>query len=266
MMNWLLLLTLANPWALQQQIAPGRPEAIGAYSAGCLQGAEALPLSGPGYQVLRPAQRRYYGHPELIDYLQDLARQTRRAGVPELLIGDLAMLRGGPFNNGHRSHQTGLDADIWFRFAPRPLSPVERNRPRPLDLVDHDRRRLKRALFQPAHYHLLRLAASDPRVDRIFVSPPIKLELCRRATGSREWLRKIRPWFGHSAHLHVRLRCPADSRDCQPQKRIPAGDGCGAELFSWLDEPTAIKPSPLPPPRPILPRRCERLLAFPRAK
>ena len=76
MMNWILLLSLANPWALQHQIAPGRPEAIGAYSAGCLQGAESLPQSGSGYQLLRPAQRRYYGHPELIDYLQDLARQS----------------------------------------------------------------------------------------------------------------------------------------------------------------------------------------------
>ncbi len=263
MLSWLLLLALANPWALQQQAAAGRPEAIGSYSAGCLQGAEALPLSGPGYQVLRPAQRRYYGHPDLIHYLRNLAWQSRQQGLPTLLFGDLAMVRGGPFDFGHRSHQSGLDADIWFRMPSRPLSMNQRNNPRPLDLVNHDSRRLDRTRFQANHLTLLRLAASDPRVDRIFVSPPIKLELCRRTSGSRAWLRKIRPWFGHSSHLHVRLRCPADSQDCQPQKAVPAGDGCGGELLSWLDEPTHITPSRLPAPLPLLPRRCQRLLAFP---
>ena len=45
---------------------------------------ESLPPSGSGYQLLRPAQRRFYGHPELIDYLQDLARQTHSAGLPRI--------------------------------------------------------------------------------------------------------------------------------------------------------------------------------------
>lgn len=105
-------------------------EAIGGYSAGCLKNAVALPLEGPGYQVIRTKRLRYYGHPDLIHYLQHLANQTRLAGMPDLYIADLAMMHGGPFTSGHRSHQTGLDADIWFRMADRPISRWEQDAPR----------------------------------------------------------------------------------------------------------------------------------------
>jgi murein endopeptidase len=71
-------------------------EAIGGYSAGCLKNAVALPLEGPGYQVIRTKRLRYYGHPDLIHYLQHLANQTRLAGMPDLYIADLAMMHGGP--------------------------------------------------------------------------------------------------------------------------------------------------------------------------
>src|SRR6202043_3766668 len=84
---------------------------------------------------------------------------------------------------------------------------------------------------------LLRLAAGDARVDRIFVNPAIKRALCEQP--DHAWLHKIRPWYGHDEHFHVRLSCPADSPDCEEQRPVPAGDGCGAELASWLP--------PLPP-------------------
>ncbi|MGL5484115.1 MAG: penicillin-insensitive murein endopeptidase, partial [Aeromonas veronii] len=105
-------------------------EAIGGYAAGCLKNGVSLPLEGPGYQVIRTKRLRYYGHPDLIHYLQALANQTRMAGLPDLYIADLAMARGGPFTSGHRSHQTGLDADIWFRMANRPISKWEQDAPK----------------------------------------------------------------------------------------------------------------------------------------
>src|SRR5690606_16762689 len=82
---------------------------------------------------------------------------------------------------------------------------------------------------------VLALAAADERVARIFVNPVIKRELCREASGERAWLRKIRPWWGHDAHFHVRLACPAGSPDCEPQPELPPGDGC-AEIADWMDE------------------------------
>ena len=89
MVHWLLLLALSNPWAQVSTPAPGKPEPIGSYSAGCLQGAQKFPLQGSGYQLLRPAQHRYYGHPSLINYLNDLTHRAQAKGLPPLLIGDM---------------------------------------------------------------------------------------------------------------------------------------------------------------------------------
>ena len=70
---------------------------------------------------------------------------------------------------------------------------------------------------------------------------------------------KVRPWFGHRAHMHVRLRCPAGSLECQEQDTPPPGDGCGAELASWFvpHQPNAKPGKSVPPP---LPPTCQALL------
>jgi penicillin-insensitive murein endopeptidase len=53
--------------------------------------------------------------------------------------------------------------------------------------------------------------------------------VCKQAPGEA-WVGKLRPWVGHFSHFHVRLRCPANSPDCQSQAPIPPGNGCGR---SW---------------------------------
>ena len=55
---------------------------------------------------------------------------------------------------------------------------------------------------------VVRLAAQDPRVERIFVNAAIKKAICRDAGGDRSWLAKVRPMYGHDYHFHVRLACP----------------------------------------------------------
>src|SRR6187401_2171154 len=46
---------------------------------------------------------------------------------------------------------------------------------------------------------------------------------------------KVRPWYGHADHIHVRLKCPTDSPDCRPQPPVPAGDHCeDKSLKSWF--------------------------------
>ena len=231
-------------------------EAIGGYSAGCLKNAVALPLEGPGYQVIRTKRLRYYGHPDLIHYLQHLANQTRLAGMPDLYIADLAMMHGGPFTSGHRSHQTGLDADIWFRMADRPISRWEQDAPREWALIDEPSYRMLPGRFGPRQLNLLRLAADRPEVARIFVNPVIKAEVCKQAPGEA-WVGKLRPWVGHFSHFHVRLRCPANSPDCQPQAPIPPGNGCDAELASWLKDKPQLPKVSMSYRAPLLPRRCE---------
>ena len=275
MLGALLLTTAAAPlraeegghavaWNLVRSPSPGSAQAIGGYAHGCLAGGAALALDGTGYQVMRPARRRYFGHPALIDYLQNLGRRAHDAHLPLIALGDLAQPRGGPMNFGHASHQSGLDVDIWLRLDLPPLPRDRRDSLSETNLVSGASHRVMRPGWTDAHARLLRLAAADPRVDRIFVNPAIKYELCRKAGGDRAWLRLIRPWYGHHDHFHVRLSCPADSPLCEPQRPLPEGDGCGDELISWM--PEAHPPLPKPagrhstPPDPDLPPACYRVI------
>ena len=261
MYQWILVAAMSHPWAHQVTPSTGSAEAIGGYAAGCLQGAVALPEHGTGYQILRPRQKRIYGHPIMQQYVLDLARQSKKAGLPDILVGDMAMAKGGPFSSGHRSHQSGLDTDFWFRFAAKPLSARTRNTIKPLDMVDFRRNKVNKN-FGQQQVTLLKLAAQDPRVERIFVNPPIKQAMCDTfGATDPTWLGKLRPWFGHSAHFHVRLHCPVGSKDCEPQKPYPEGSGCGAELQSWLTKPAMVSSKPLPNRMPDLPDRCEMLLS-----
>lgn len=219
----------AKPLAWSEVPGPfqGPARSIGGYSAGCVQGAAELPLKGTGYVVTRPERRRMFGHPRLVDFVRELAENAERAGLEPLAVGDLGQARGGPAPNGHASHQNGLDADLWFgpavKGATSGPSMVEGNAP-----SSH---------FGPRAATLLKLAAEDARVNRIFVNPVIKKALCAAQPERGEWLRKVRPWWGHDTHFHVRLTCPEDSPECSPQPPLPAGDGC-AEIDWWLSEST----------------------------
>jgi penicillin-insensitive murein DD-endopeptidase len=108
-------------------------------------------------------------------------------------------------------------------------------------------------------------------VERIFVNPAIKVALCRGAGSDRAWLEKVRPWWGHDYHFHVRIRCPADSPTCKPQPPATGGDGCGAELSSWFTEAFLNPPpSALDIPRPgkpmsSLPPACRAVAKAPDA-
>lgn len=213
--------------------------AIGTFDRGCLAGGVALPLDGDGYQVMRVSRNRYHGHPELIAFIQSLAADLALNGHPGLLIGDLAQPRGGPMRSGHRSHQVGLDVDIWFLPAPsRPLSAAERESLSAETQVSADGRSVNGA-WGPPQLQALRRAASAPEVDRIFVNPAIKRAVCDAAGGDRGWLAKVRPWWGHDAHFHVRLACPPGDAACVMQPPLPAGDGCDAGLDWWFSADAA---------------------------
>jgi penicillin-insensitive murein endopeptidase len=217
--------------------SPPPAAAIGGFARGCLAGGVRLAADGPGWQVMRPARNRAYGHPELIAFISALADAARGRGWPGLLVGDLAQPRGGPMRSGHGSHQTGLDADIWLTPAPpQPLTPDARDTLPAASLVIADGHRVDAARWTPEHVALLRTAAGFPEVDRIFVHPAIKRTLCDAAAGDRRWLAKVRPWWGHDAHMHVRLRCPKGDAGCIDQPPVPAGDGCDAALDWWFGD------------------------------
>lgn len=251
----------ATLWEQIRQPISGSPQSIGGYSNGCIIGAKPLALKGEGYQVIRSARNRYYGHPQLLDYLTQLGQKAKNAGLPPMLIGDMGMPAGGRFSSGHASHQTGLDADIWLRFGPMDDETAKNPAGLATLMVDQDAQVVDERVWTPNQTTLIKLAASDPRVNRIFVNPAIKVKLCNTAGSDRAWLQKIRPWYGHDSHIHVRLTCPADAQNCENQAALPAGDGCGDELYSWFEPKTGASTASKSKVLPAAPYQCQMILS-----
>ena len=231
---------------------------FGTYARGCLAGATALPVNGPAWQVMRLSRNRNWGHPKLIALLERLADDAReKDGWPGLLVGDISQPRGGPMVSGHASHQIGLDADVWLMPMPdHTLSTKERETITPR-LVVKDRKTMDYSVWTEAHARLIKRAASYPDVARIFVHPPIKKELCRWATGDRSWLAKVRPYYGHNYHFHIRIKCQNAGCKDQWAPNPKDGTGCGEELAYWYSDAPWKPPKPpnpnVKPPKPPKP-------------
>src|ERR1700724_3063457 len=216
--------------------APMATHSIGFYAKGCLAGALALPINGETWKVMRLSRNRNWAHPDMVALLERLSVKAHEvAGWPGLLVGDMSQPRGGPMMTGHASHQVGLDADIWLTPMPdRELTRAEREEISATMAVAEDRKDVDPNVWTPAHVAVIKAAAQDPEVARIFVNPAIKKALRRDAGSDPSWLSKVRPWWGHDYHFHVRIRCPSNSPDCKPQPPVDAGDGCNGQALDQL--------------------------------
>ena len=251
-------------------------QVIGFYAKGCIAGARPLPINGPTWQVMRLSRNRNWAHPEMVALLERLSAKAHKdAGWPGILVGDMSQPRGGPMLTGHASHQVGLDADVWLTPMPdRTLSRNEREEMSAVMMVRSDRLDIDPNTWTPQHLAVIRDAAQEPSVQRIFVNAAIKKALCREAKGDRSWLAKIRPMYGHDYHFHIRIKCPAGSTRCESQPEPTEGEACGAaDLAYWFkDEVIHPKPSPEPaeprqgPTLAQLPPECRKVLAAPDAK
>lgn len=249
--------------------APLAARTIGFYSRGCLAGGRALPVNGPAWEVMRLSRNRNWGHPALIAFLERFARKVPAVSHwPGILVGDLSQPRGGPMLTGHASHQIGLDADIWLTPMPdRELSLAEREEMSAVNVVRADRLDVDPARWTPDHLAVIKAAAQDREVQRIFVNAAIKKAICRDAAGDRSWLTKVRPYYGHDYHFHVRLACPQGEEACRDQDPAPPGDGCDASLAYWFSDPVLHPRPPKTPPRPKppitmaqMPTECKNIL------
>lgn len=255
----------------------GKPRAIGYYPRGCLQGGIELPINGPTWQVMRLSRNRNWGHPTLVRFLERFApRAAKATGWNGVLIGDMGQPRGGPLPFGHRSHQIGLDVDIWYLPMPgHRLSKQEREKTSANNLVASDWKDVNPKTWTPAEAALIRTAAEQPEVERVLINAAIKKKLCEMEGKHHwAWLAKVRPWYGHHDHMHVRLKCPADSPHCRHQSPVPGGDGCGKKklAFWFSDKVLHPKPSkkPAKPAKQImmadLPAACKTVLDAPAKK
>src|ERR1700738_4287167 len=182
---------------------------------------------------MRQSRNRNWGHPNLVRFLERLAAQAPKTGWRGLLVGDMSQPRGGPMHSGHFSHQVGLDADIWLTPMPdRKLTREEREEMLSTVVVAEDGKDVDPNVWTPAHAAVIKAAAKDPQVSRIFVNPAIKKALCRGAGRDRAWLSKVRPWYGHDYHFHVRIVCPTDSPSCTSEPPIVTGEVGGTVRLS----------------------------------
>jgi penicillin-insensitive murein endopeptidase len=225
---------------------------------------------------MRLSRNRNWGHPDMIALLKRLSVKAHKdAGWPGLLVGDIGQPRGGPALSGHASHQIGLDADIWLTPMPdHMLSREDREEMSAVMMVRDDRLDIDPKVFTPGHVLVLRDAAQEPSVQRIFVNAAIKKALCREAKGDRSWLSKIRPWWGHDYHFHIRMKCPAGNTECQGQPSQSEDEGCKpGDLAYWFKDSIIhpkpeTKPSKPRPPMTMaaLPAACKAVLNAPDAK
>jgi penicillin-insensitive murein endopeptidase len=145
----------------------------------------------------------------------------------------------------------------------RELSRTEREEMSAVMMVRPDRLDVDQKAWTPSHLLVIRAAAQEPAVERIFVNAAIKKALCREATGDRSWLSKVRPMYGHDYHFHVRIKCPSDNSECRSQPPPPENEGCSAgDLAYWFTEPVL---HPKPPAGPVKPSQGITLAELPAA-
>lgn len=224
----------------------GPAQPIGKYTAGCLAGGVSVNREHPGLAILRPQRNRYYGHPDVVEVMHHLGDLALEKGWDPVLVADMAQPRGGPMPSGHKSHQSGLDADIWFLGDQSP--PYDAGwlaKPKAVSMVRPDKLQADLTLLTEERIQLLMATAAHARVQRIFVNAAIKKSLClardqgpdvaQRLGLTEQSLRKVRAWWGHDSHFHFRLSCPANAPDCVAQDPVPPGDGCDAGLEWWFN-------------------------------
>lgn len=224
----LMLFILSLP-AISEDYAS---EPVGYYSQGTLSNGVNLPVSGPGFMRLFLARNRGWGTQETVEMIIRSSADMNKMfpGMDRLQIGDISQEGGGPVTDLHSSHQNGQDADLTYYRKNR----IEQA-PNHIDGFSENmviNRRLSKNFDTARNWEFIKRLHAHADVQRIFVDPVIKNELCRFAKMKNELirydeiLRSLRPLGNHGDHMHVRLRCPADARECVPQEDPPAGTGC----------------------------------------
>ena len=244
---------------------PDRAQArsIGFYARGCLAGAKALPVDGETWRVMRLSRNRFWGHPAMIAFLERFSQGGGETDMAGILVGDISQPRGGPMMTGHASHQIGLDADVWLTPMPdEPLTREDREQMSAVDMVRPDGLSVDPAHWSERQAGVIQAAAEEPEVERIFVNAAIKKALCEKHAGEA-WMNKVRAYWGHNYHFHIRIRCPEGENECQPQEPVPPGDGCDKSLNWWFTDEALhpkIEGKPKPPiPMSALPPECRQV-------
>jgi len=201
---------------------------IGGPRDGRVEGAVALPESGPGFRSnpRRPNPEAFYGTVEMLQSLVRAAAVVHEE-LPggELTINDLGFEEGGPIAH-HGSHRAGRDVDVLFYLIDREGEPMDsvgafldpRGRGFDFRELDDPRDDHLVRIDLPRTWRFVQALLEGPHADlvqRIFVVEHLRTLLLRQAERARA-PRAIRdrfamitcqPGYPHDDHLHIRYFC-----------------------------------------------------------
>lgn len=186
----------------------------------------AKKLRPSSHLKIKPNSRRnVYGHPSLVLMLTRSAREVASTGKGAvMLVGDLSSEGGGPLA-GHRSHQSGRDADVGFYVLDKKGRSM---------LLDHfvtfrgdgtSKERPDLRFDDYRNWLLVQSWVRDKRagLSHIFVSRPLRSRLLNFAANKPAFKRYVaeaavllkqpEDAAPHDDHFHVRVACPERQRE-----------------------------------------------------
>jgi penicillin-insensitive murein endopeptidase len=187
----------------------------------------------PELRIREASKDRVYGHPALVLMLGRSARDVAKAAPGSvLLVGDLSAKGGGPIS-GHKSHQSGRDADVAFY-----VTDLRGKRIASTEYVAFDgdgKAKDGRPLLfdDERNWFLVESWARDKRagLSHIFVSWPLRERLLKFARERPRFAKYVleatallkQPENGeaHDDHFHVRITCPAEQEEiCRAESKL----------------------------------------------
>jgi murein endopeptidase len=158
--------------------------------AGRLSSGTRLPAQGPDWVTWNPVSDRVpnrpwrlFGHERTVRRVVAVAAAYREANpaAPRVVVGDVSFRGGGPMEL-HRSHQNGLDVDVYY--------PRRDGRER-----------------APVHAEQIDRALAQDLLDR-FVAAGAQVVFVGYSTGLDGPSDVVVPYPNHGDHMHVRFGSP----------------------------------------------------------
>jgi len=195
---------------------------------------------GPSLWIQDKSVPYSYGHPALVLMLNRTAKQiARQSPGSVLLVGDLSREYGGPLA-GHRSHQSGRDADVGFFVTDAKGRPVNSQQLRTFDKDGRARDGSGLRFDDYRNWLLVQLWLKDGRaeLEHVFVASHLRQRLLdfararpafsKYVTDASSFLRQPSRGLPHDDHFHIRIACPDRQREL-----------CGARPGAGRTSPTA---------------------------
>ena len=237
---------------------------IGGPNDGHIEGAVALPESGPGFRSnpRRPNATAFHGTAEMVQALVRAAAAVDEA-LPggELLINDLGLPEGGPIAH-HGSHRAGRDVDVLFYLIDRHGQPMESvgafldARGRGFDFKDlaDPRDDVLVRMDLPRTWRFVQALLEGPHADdvqRIFIVEHLRTLLLGQAERARAPAAirarfadiTCQPGYPHDDHLHIRFHCTVEDMAAGCEDTPPVYAWRRAQLHALDLTPAIHRPS-----------------------